>query len=48
LRLAPTEPELHLPHRGLDTWTGVGLITAGVERHGIMPPLAWRELYLTV
>jgi hypothetical protein len=27
LRLPPTEPELQLLHRWLDTWTGVGLIT---------------------
>jgi hypothetical protein len=34
LQLPATEPELQLPHRWLDTWTGVGLITAGVERLG--------------
>jgi hypothetical protein len=34
LRLPPTEPELRLLHRWLDTWTGVGLITVGVERQG--------------
>ena len=33
LRLPPTEPELQPLHRWLDTWTGVGLITVGVERH---------------
>ena len=26
LRLPPTEPELRLLHRWLDTWSGVGLI----------------------
>ena len=35
LRLPPTEPELQLLHRWLDTWTGVGLITVGVERRGM-------------
>ena len=34
LRLPPTEPELRRQHRWLDTWTGVGLITVGVERQG--------------
>ena len=34
LRLPPTEPELQLLHRWLDNWTGVGLITVGVERLG--------------
>jgi hypothetical protein len=34
LRLAPTESELRLLHRWLDTWSGVGLITVGVERLG--------------
>jgi hypothetical protein len=34
LQLAPRAPELRLLHRWLDTWTGVGLITVGVERLG--------------
>jgi hypothetical protein len=34
LHLAPRAPELRLLHRWLDTWTGVGLITVGVERLG--------------
>ena len=34
LQLKPAEPELQLLHRWLDTWTGVGLITVGVERQG--------------
>ena len=34
LRLPSAEPELHLMHRWLDTWTGVGLITVGVEWQG--------------
>jgi hypothetical protein len=33
-QLAPRAPELRLLHRWLDTWTGVGLITVGVERLG--------------
>ena len=35
LRLPPTEPELQLLHRWLDTWNGVGLITVGVARQGM-------------
>jgi hypothetical protein len=34
LQLEPRAPELQLLHRWLDTWTGVGLITVGVERQG--------------
>ena len=34
LRLPAMEPELRLLHRWFDTWTGVGLITVGVERRG--------------
>ena len=34
LQLKPTEPELQMLHRWLDTWTGVGLVTVGVERQG--------------
>jgi hypothetical protein len=34
LRLPPTEPEVQLLHRWLGPWTGVGLITVGVERVG--------------
>lgn len=32
LQLAPRAPELRLLHRGLDTWTGLGLIIVGIER----------------
>jgi len=35
LRLPATELDLVMLHRWLDTWTGVGLITVGVERHGM-------------
>jgi hypothetical protein len=34
LQVPPRAPELRLLHRWLDTWTGVGLITVGVERLG--------------
>lgn len=37
LRLPPTEPVLKLLHRLLDTWTGVGLITGGIEGQGYCP-----------
>ena len=52
LRLPPTEPELRLLHRWLDTWTCVGLITAGVERHGMRLSLShiaddeWRAMFM--
>ncbi|HEX6314946.1 MAG TPA: hypothetical protein VFZ73_08810 [Gemmatimonadaceae bacterium] len=31
LQLPPIEPELLMLHEWLDTWTGVGLITVGVD-----------------
>ena len=34
LQLKPTEPELQLLHRWLDTWGGLGLVTVGVEPLG--------------
>jgi hypothetical protein len=34
LQLAPRASELRLLHRWLDSWTGLGLITVGVERLG--------------
>jgi hypothetical protein len=52
LHLPPTEPELQLLHRWLDTGTGVGLITAGVERHGMRLSLShiaedeWRAMFM--
>jgi hypothetical protein len=35
LRRPAYAPELRLLHRWLDTWAGLGLIVAGVERQGI-------------
>ena len=34
LSLEPREPELRLLHRWLDSWTGVGLLAAGLYRKG--------------
>jgi hypothetical protein len=54
LRLPPTEPELQLRHRCLDSWTGVGLITVGVERRGMRLSLShiadeeWRAVFMGV
>jgi len=30
----PTEPELDLVHRWLDTWAGLGLVVAGMTHQG--------------
>ena len=52
LHLPPSEPELQLLHRWLDTWTGVGLITVGVERQGLRLSLSnitegeWRAQFM--
>ena len=52
LRLPPTEPELQFLHRWLDNWTGVGLITVGVERRGMRLSLShianeeWRAVFM--
>jgi hypothetical protein len=52
LQLDPRAPELQLLHRWLDTWTGVGLITVGVERHGYRLSLShitegeWRARFM--
>jgi hypothetical protein len=52
LRLPPTEPALQLLRRWLDNWTGVGLITVGVERHRMRLSLShiadkeWRAVFM--
>jgi len=52
LRLPPRAPELRLLHRWLDSWTGVGLITVGVERQGLRLSLShvaegeWRAMFM--
>jgi hypothetical protein len=54
LQLPPRAPELRLLHRWLDTWTGVGLITVGVERQGYWLSLSriandeWRAYFMGV
>jgi hypothetical protein len=53
LSLPQTEPELGLLHRWLDTWTGLGLITVGVERQGYRLSLShiavgeWRAQFMS-
>ncbi len=34
LQVEPTEPELQLLHRWLDTWNGIGLVVTGMARQG--------------
>jgi len=52
LQLPPRTPELRRLHRWLDTWTGVGLITVGVERQGYRLSLShiaedeWRAYFM--
>jgi len=51
LRLPSTEPELNLLHRVFDSWSGLGLITVGVERRGMPRSLShiaeeeWRATF---
>ena len=51
-RLPPRAPELRLLHRWLDSWTGLGLITVGVERQGFRLSLShvtegeWRAVFM--
>ena len=52
LQLPSRASELQRLHRWLDTWTGVGLITVGVERHGYRLSLShitegeWRARFM--
>jgi hypothetical protein len=52
LQLPSRAPELQRLHRWLDTWTGVGLITVGVERQGYRLSLShitegeWRARFM--
>jgi hypothetical protein len=52
LQVPATQPELRLLHHWLDTWTGVGLITVGVERQGMRLSLSrvaegeWRAMVM--
>jgi hypothetical protein len=39
--LPPTEPELVMLHRWLDTWRGVGDIVMGMRRLGFKLGLEW-------
>jgi hypothetical protein len=34
LQVPSTEPELRMLHRAFDTWAGVGLLAAGMQRQG--------------
>ena len=52
LQLPPHEPELQMLHRWLDSWTGAGFITVGVERQGLRLSLShiteggWRATFM--
>jgi hypothetical protein len=52
LRLPSSAPELNLLHRWLDSWSGLGLITVGVERQGYRLSLShiteceWRAVFM--
>src|SRR2546421_496206 len=53
LSLEPREPELRLLHRWLDSWSGIGHITAGMARQGYDVELrrydgqGWRAMFFT-
>ena len=51
VRIKSHEPELFLVHALLDSWRGLGLITAGMRRHGYDLSLTgddngWRATFL--
>jgi hypothetical protein len=52
LRLPPTEPELQLLHKTFDNWSGLGMMTVGVERQGMRLSLShiaegeWRAYFM--
>lgn len=52
LMVKADEPELRMVHRWLDTWTGLGLVVVGVERHGLRFSLShiadreWRAYFM--
>jgi hypothetical protein len=39
LKLAPRAPELRLLHRWLDSWSGIGLVVAGMSHQGFQVSL---------
>jgi hypothetical protein len=45
LQVRPRVPELQRVHRWLDNWNGVGLIVAGMTRHGFQLGLDQRTGY---
>ena len=51
LRVNALEPELALIHRWLDSWSGLGLVAAGMERQGYrlhltnVEPGMWRATF---
>ena len=53
LRAKQSEPELIGVHRWLDNWTGVGLITRGMERQGYRlhltnaEPSVWQATFIS-
>jgi hypothetical protein len=53
LQLPARAPELRLLHRWLDSWTGLGLVVVGVERHGLRFSLShigeheWRAYFMS-
>jgi hypothetical protein len=52
-QLGPLAPELHLLHRWLDTWSGLGAIAPGMARQGYrlslshIGPGEWRAAFAT-